>query len=517
MRTRGSPARGSPDAPHQPYGRRHEDAQVVDTTRLWPAVAPDARGAAATAAEEHDRYLECHVDRERRTSRGLRRHVVGGRGEAASRRLDRREDDLAGVAVLRDERPADDRQVRWQRADAAGEVSGQDAERRLRRTDDRHEQGRGRQVRRRHSQVVYAIQIDAWCPLTVHAEPSRLEGRGAATAGVKRQKNETTRPAGSGSPLQDAVPPEDVGELLAALQGGARLVLAAHLSERRGDDLVLHRPRYHHDAVGVTEHEVPRRHAYAGNLDRDVDRHHLAAALRVERPDAAGEHRELHLPDGADVAREAVHHGTRGTARPCSGGEQLAPGRDAPGSAAGEHRHLARLEVVDQLDLELVRVLAGRRVVNVHAERGARAAAQRQRVVERPDACLHRLVAVTGGVQAIRQNGGKERPPRIVEGRGHSGVTRACRTAACPPRTAARQRSIAAGTASGSSTSSPCAPAASASFAKFISGASSASYWFVAFASPSGYTRSVASFTAAQPELSTTTVKIGSRYCFATA
>ena len=75
-----------------------------------------------------------------------------------------------------------------------------------------------------------------------------------------------------------------------------------------------------------------------------------------------------------------------------------------PGGAAGEHRDVAGLEVVDQRDLELVRVVAARHVIDVAIEPGARAPDQDQRLVERPDLRRQHLMAIAQLVQHVRQD-----------------------------------------------------------------------------------------------------------------
>ena len=121
------------------------------------------------------------------------------------------------------------------------------------------------------------------------------------------------------------------------------------------------------------------------------------------------EHRKVHLADAAHVADQSVGDAADAAALLGGGGEQLAPGRDAlGGAAAAEHGHVARLEVVDQLDLDLVGILAVGHGIAVHVEPGAGAAEQVLRIVERAHERTQRLIAIAEAVEHVAQHGGVE-------------------------------------------------------------------------------------------------------------
>src|SRR4029079_16791553 len=119
----------------------------------------------------------------------------------------------------------------------------------------------------------------------------------------------------------------DVGELLAAPQRVARLVLARDLLEGAAHDFLLRLAGNDDDAVDVAEDEVARMHADAAAYHRHVALDHARAALGVERADAAAEHRKAHLADLPDVAHQAVGDASGCAARPARGREQLTPRR----------------------------------------------------------------------------------------------------------------------------------------------------------------------------------------------
>jgi hypothetical protein len=81
--------------------------------------------------------------------------------------------------------------------------------------------------------------------------------------------------------------------------------------------------------------------------------------------------------------------------------ESSSPRRDAPAGAAAEHRYLAGLQVVDQGDLQLVRVLAVLHFIDVVIEAGARVTQQHDFVVERADVRRHRLVHEAEAVEHV--------------------------------------------------------------------------------------------------------------------
>jgi hypothetical protein len=105
----------------------------------------------------------------------------------------------------------------------------------------------------------------------------------------------------------------------------------------------------------------------------------------------------------------AVHQRAGGAAHLRGGGEQLAPGRDARRVGAGEHRNVARVQAVDQGDLEFVRVGAGDVAVHLHELRGAGAADHHARLVERADARGQGLIHQADRIEAVGQHGGEQR------------------------------------------------------------------------------------------------------------
>src|SRR5713101_1325361 len=89
------------------------------------------------------------------------------------------------------------------------------------------------------------------------------------------------------SASQNTVAGKDLAELFAARQRRARPILALDLREGGGEHLLLDLPGDADDAVGIAEYEIAGRDLDAAAGDRHVDRHDLAAALGVERADAA--------------------------------------------------------------------------------------------------------------------------------------------------------------------------------------------------------------------------------------
>ena len=169
--------------------------------------------------------------------------------------------------------------------------------------------------------------------------------------------------------------------------------------------------------------------------DRHVHRHHLAAPARIERSDAAMEHRKAHRPDLADVAHQAVGDAARRPPRPRGGRQEFAPGCDPLGRAvAAEDRDIVGLEVVDQRDLYIVGVLALGHRIGVHVEAGAGPAEHHQCVVERADEGSHRLAGAAEAVEHVGQDRGIEHCLERGEIDGHGGLLqvfsaehRACR------------------------------------------------------------------------------------------
>ena len=134
--------------------------------------------------------------------------------------------------------------------------------------------------------------------------------------------------------------------------------------------LVLDGLRHDDDAVGVADDEVAGHDGNAAAADRHVDLGDLAAALRIERGDAAVEDREA-------IARIARTSRTMpSVTQPAAPRARDAVDSSAPhGAMRREPQHRRprsrRLEVVDQRDLQLVGVLAGRRVEHLAIEAGA--------------------------------------------------------------------------------------------------------------------------------------------------
>ena len=141
----------------------------------------------------------------------------------------------------------------------------------------------------------------------------------------------------------------------------------------------------------------------AGAFDRHVKRDDLAAAFAVERADAAVEDRELHGADIADVADKAIHHRACGAAHLRGGREQRTPRRDAAGRATTEDRNVLRIESVHKRDLELIRIVFSRLLVDIHEERRARSADHDEILVERTNVRGQRLIHVSERIQRIGQ------------------------------------------------------------------------------------------------------------------
>jgi hypothetical protein len=170
--------------------------------------------------------------------------------------------------------------------------------------------------------------------------------------------------------------------------------------------------RDHDHAVGVAEDQVAQSHRHAAAFHGDIDRHDLSATLRVEGTDASREDREPHRTDRADVAHESVGHATRRAARAARRRQQLAPGRDAPRRARRQDHDFVGRQIVHQLDLEFVRILARLDMVDIRIQAGARASDHHQRVIERANAGVHRLRPPSGVVQHVRQYCGEQLLPR---------------------------------------------------------------------------------------------------------
>ena len=189
-------------------------------------------------------------------------------------------------------------------------------------------------------------------------------------------------------------------------QGFAGVVFAGHLLDGQRDNLLLHFARDRHHAVGVAHHHVLGTDEHAGAHHRDFDLHHAATTLRVQRSDTAVKDRKAHLHDLADVADQSVGDAPGGLAREAGGGEQFPPRRDAAAVAAGQDDDLVRLEVVDQLDLELIRIDVRLDMEHRHIEAGAGAPGHVDRQVERPDVRPHGLVAQLERVENVGQDRG---------------------------------------------------------------------------------------------------------------
>jgi hypothetical protein len=129
------------------------------------------------------------------------------------------------------------------------------------------------------------------------------------------------------------------------------------------------------------------------------------AAPGIEGRDAAVEHRELRVADGAHVAHEAVGHRAERAAHTRRRRQKLAPGGDPLGTAAAEHHDLARLEIIDDCDLELIGVFAPGDVEHLAEQPGPRKTREHKAVVERSDAWRHRLIAEPRLVEDIREHG----------------------------------------------------------------------------------------------------------------
>ncbi len=127
----------------------------------------------------------------------------------------------------------------------------------------------------------------------------------------------------------------------------------------------------------------------------------------------AVEDREFHAANGAHVADEAVGDHTCGATSARCRGQQLTPRRDALRAAAAEDHDIARVEIVDDPDLELVGIFAGRGPCDFAEQAGTRKADENKVVVKRADPRLHRLVEEADLVQDIRQHRGVEPPAKL--------------------------------------------------------------------------------------------------------
>jgi hypothetical protein len=132
----------------------------------------------------------------------------------------------------------------------------------------------------------------------------------------------------------------------------------------------------------------------------------IFAAFAVQRTDAAVKHGELHLPDMPDVADQPVRHASGGSARHRGGGQQLAPRRDALGRpAAAKHGDFARLQIVDQADFKLIRVLSGLQGVRVHVKPGSDPPRHDKGLVAGPNKRTHGLVHIAKLVEHVGKDG----------------------------------------------------------------------------------------------------------------
>ena len=162
----------------------------------------------------------------------------------------------------------------------------------------------------------------------------------------------------------------------------------------------------HHHAIHIAEDEIARFDAHATTFHAYITVHHARARLGVQWPDAAMEHRETHLADLAHIAHQSIGDTTGSTPGHGRGGQQLAPGRNAVGRpVAGQHDHVAGLQIVDQRDLHLVRVFALTQGVGRHVQAGARPPDQDPALVQWPHKGLHRASLQPQAVHHVRQDG----------------------------------------------------------------------------------------------------------------
>ena len=122
---------------------------------------------------------------------------------------------------------------------------------------------------------------------------------------------------------------------------------------------------------------------------------------------------EIHFPDGADVANQAVGHTAQGAAAARRRAQQFAPGCDAQGrSVASEHRDVAWLQVVDERNLRLIGIFAFMDGIGIHIDARAGTPEQRHVLVEGADEGPHRLVFVP---ELVEQVGEHRRIQNVLE------------------------------------------------------------------------------------------------------
>ena len=205
--------------------------------------------------------------------------------------------------------------------------------------------------------------------------------------------------------LKNPVPRENVGELGALAQLVAGPVFACRPSPWPGSAPSPRSARDDHDAVGVA-HDHGRR-------GRPCTPAHITGtsiAATWPRPfESSGP-----MPPWKTGKRICGSAGCRATrpsvTQPAALRARQAVVSSSPQGAMRPMSPQARtvissgLEIVDQLDLELVGVLAGRHVIDLAVEAGAGPAQHHQRLIQRADLGVHRLVAQAQPVEHIGQD-----------------------------------------------------------------------------------------------------------------
>src|SRR5580765_2115933 len=176
------------------------------------------------------------------------------------------------------------------------------------------------------------------------------------TLSLNRIRPGSLSAAPAASLSKDAVLGEHLADVRPLAQDVAHRVLAGHLFECAGDDVVLDRRRHDDAAIVVSDHEVAVRHRNASDRHRAADRHDLEPPLRVGRRQPGREHRELHLDDPPAVAAHAVEHDAPRALRARVSAQQLAPERSARLAFHCAHHDLAGVQPVEQVHQELVRL-----------------------------------------------------------------------------------------------------------------------------------------------------------------
>src|SRR5262249_35418948 len=104
------------------------------------------------------------------------------------------------------------------------------------------------------------------------------------------------------------------------------------------------------------------------------------------------------------IAHEAVGYTPRRFACHRRGAEEFAPWCNAVAAWASKHHHILGLQIIDESDLELVRVDAFVDVINCHVVAGPGAPEHHQALVEWTDLGRNCMVPSTETIQHIRND-----------------------------------------------------------------------------------------------------------------